>query len=336
MPPVLVREFENWKVLKASEADTKCYYFNTKTKEVTWLVPPGLNEAPRSGNDSSHSNSGTTAGYRPSISSTSNGQGLFGTALPIDNQMIFDNKSDEEPEYEISHSESDRPRQLSIHGPNTINSPQMLPPHSPPPPVAQEEQPPMVVPERVAHMTPSRPGWKPLVGQPCGALWIDGHFWKATVVAEDGGGLRYKVMYDVDGSEALVAREALRPPKVEKEGKPTPVAAPITPSQSTPSIVSRQSQSPIADLPRSSSAISPWASRDASNARSEMMARQNMLVQQFNTEFPTLRLPSLEDFYRPQYAAALQRFGQQDFELLCDAQKTKGAIGFFKQKGFLK
>jgi len=319
MPPVLVREFENWKVLKASEVDTKCYYFNTKTKEVTWLKPPGLHEAsPPAPVPTTTEVESLSSSHRSSLSSTSStGMHIFGTALPID--KVMQKEDDEEPEYEVSRSESDRPRQLSIHGPMTINSPQLSQPL--PPPSATPDEP--VIPER-PQVPVAKTGWKPIVGQPCGALWIDGHFWKATVVAEDAGGLRYKVMYDVDSSEALVAREALRPPKVDN-GRPSEV-------QNKPS-------SPVAsrpDMPKSSSSIAAWATRDASNARSDMLARQSTLVQQFNAEFPNLRLPSLEDFYRPQYAAALQRFGQQDFELLCDAQKAKGAIGFFKQKGFLK
>ena len=158
------------------------------------------------------------------------------------------------------------------------------------------------------------------------------------MMAEDVNGLRYKVMYDVDGSEAMVAREALRPSKSEAARS---AAAPVL-RPSASSVMSRpQSPSPSPNpnppsgLARSASASS-WAPNKESNARAELIARQNSLVQTFNAEFPNLRLPTLEDFYRPQYAAALQRFGQQDFELLCDAQKGKGAIGFFKQKGFLK
>jgi len=315
MPPVLVREFENWKVLKASETDTKCYYFNTKTKEVTWLVPAGLNEIQAPPPPPALDVDWQSRSLSLSTTSTGSEPTTFGTVLPIDKVMNDDKCDREELEYEISRSENDRPRQLSIHGPNTINSPQM--PQPLPPPSAVLEEP--VVPERPPPLAPVKPGWKPVVGQPCGALWIDGHFWKATVVAEDTGGLRYKVMYDVDGSEALVAREALRPPKIEVKV----VETPIRPSVSTPAMMARPTQNP--DMPRSASSMSsPWSNRDASNARSEMMVRQNTLVQQFNTEFPNLRLPSLEDFYRPQYAAALHRFGQQDFELLCDAQKSKG------------
>lgn len=320
MPPVLVRECDNWKVLKASEADTKCYYFNTKTKEVTWLMPPGLQE---SGSIRTGETNRSGSVRRHSISSTNSGPQVFGTALPIDKFMLDSKNDNEEPEYETSRSESDRPRQLSIHGPLTVYSPQ--PPQAPP----VEES---VIPERpptiqVISAPPIKPAWKPTVGQPCGALWIDGHFWKATVVAEEESGLRYKVMYDVDGSEALVAREALRPPKVETKA-PEPAIRAASATLSRPSLAH--------ELPKSTSASSPWANKDASNARSEMLARQSTLVQQFTAEFPNLRLPSLEDFYRPQYTAALNRFGQQDFELLCDAQKAKGPIGFFKTKGFLK
>lgn len=129
-------------------------------------------------------------------------------------------------------------------------------------------------------------------------------------------------MYDVDGSEALVAREALRPPKDTK-----PTEGQIKPSPSTTNLPS--SSANPSSLPHSSSLTSPWAAKDAASSRAELVAKQNSLVQQFTSEFPNLRLPSLEDFYRPQYAEALQRFGQQDFELLCDAQK-KGAIGRIK------
>lgn len=120
------------------------------------------------------------------------GPQVFGTTLPID-QVMFDHKSDEEPEYEISQSESDRPRQYSIHGPNTINCPQLPP--QPPPPVAVEE---VVIPLRQPPKESppvAKPGWTPVVGQPCGALWIDGHYWKAIVVAEQVAGLRYKVRF---------------------------------------------------------------------------------------------------------------------------------------------
>lgn len=303
-------------MLKASEADTKCYYFNSKTKEVTWLAPPGLVEstppAPVRTLDMAR---GSQSLLGPQV---------FGTTLPID-QVMVEHKSDEEPEYEISQSECDRPRQYSIHGPNTINSPLPL---QPPPPIAAAEE--VVIPQRqpLPKETPvaTKPGWTPVVGQPCGALWIDGHYWKATVVAEQVGGLRYKVMYDVDGSEALVAREALRPPKETKSDDQ------IKPSPSSSALPSSTNPPPL--IHRSSSTASSWATRDVVSSRTELIAKQNLLVQQFTTEFPHLRLPSLEDFYRPQFAEALQRFGQQDFELLCDAQKGRGAIGRIKQKVF--
>jgi len=277
MPPVLVREYGVWKVLKPSETDPRFYYYNTKTKEVTWLVPPGLPEAGPQSPKAASATPDREPVYRArrnSLSSSAKGPNLFGVALEIDNLMVNSSCEPEDSEFEVSRSENDRG--------------QFMPPQpaAPPAPAAPEPAEPEVA-------------WKPVVGQPCGALWTDGNYWKA-VVLEDFGGLRYKVVYDVDGTEALVVREALRPTKATL--KPAP-------------------QRPVARSP-------PPTMGRAGPANSEQ-ARVAALVQQFTAEFPTLRLPSLEDFYRPQYAAALQRFGHHDFELLCDFTAKKGG-SFFK------
>jgi hypothetical protein len=126
------------------------------------------------------------------------------------------------------------------------------------------------------------------------------------VIVEAVEGLRYKVVYDVDGTEALVVRDALRPPKTEPKPIPQkPISVRSPPTQ-------------------------PIGARSQPNPQAKMAS----LVQQFSTEFPSLRLPSLDDFYRPQYAAALQRFGQHDFELLCEHNANKG-VSFFKAKKIL-
>jgi hypothetical protein len=44
MPPVLVREYGVWKVLRPSETDPRFYYYNTKTKQTSWSKPEGFND----------------------------------------------------------------------------------------------------------------------------------------------------------------------------------------------------------------------------------------------------------------------------------------------------
>jgi len=267
MPPVLVREFGAWKVLKPSETDSRLYYYNAQTKEVTWLIPPGLPEECLQ-----TSSAPPTRARRNSPSSSVQGPNLFGVALEIDNVMV-NSACEVEDEAELSRSENDRPLQ------------------APPPPV-----------------TPEPEVWKPVVGQPCEALWTDGNYWKA-VVLEDLGGLRFKVTYDIDGTEALVVREAVRPSKAKRTPKLAESKAPPAPTAMTSS---KPSSSP----------------RPASH-----QAKIAVLVEQFTVEFPLLRLPSLDDFYRPQYAAALQRFGHRNFELLCESNSQKG--GFFRSSKLL-